>query len=108
MRSTTYKMSNLMHCHCSLTVPSLRPVHALTAPSLRPHCPGIQPDEEQLTTNHSLDKVSNLMDKALESVCGFISVLPGAFSAYRYCAIRSDPKTGEGPLTAYFKVVRIK
>lgn len=29
-------------------------------------------------------KISNILDKPLESVFGFIAVLPGAFSAYRY------------------------
>ncbi len=42
-------------------------------------------------------KVSNMMDKALESVLGFITVLPGAFSAYRWEAIEGRP------LEAYFK-----
>lgn len=32
-------------------------------------------------------KMSNILDKPLESVCGFITVLPGAFSAYRYKAL---------------------
>ncbi|GMF26524.1 unnamed protein product [Phytophthora lilii] len=41
------------------------------------------------------------MDKSLESVLGFISVLPGAFSAYRYEAIRAEK--GVGPLPEYFK-----
>lgn len=29
-------------------------------------------------------KMSNILDKPLESIFGFISVLPGAFSAYRF------------------------
>eukprot|EP00842_Homolaphlyctis_polyrhiza_P001232 jgi/Hompol1/2109/HPOL_005849-RA len=46
-------------------------------------------------------KTSNILDKPLESVFGFISVLPGAFSAYRYRALlnRGD---GVGPLEKYF------
>lgn len=47
-------------------------------------------------------KMSNILDKPLESVFGFISVLPGAFSAYRYIALQNDV-AGEGPLEKYFK-----
>ena len=36
-----------------------------------------------------------------ESVFGYITVLPGAFSAYRYIALQNDP-SGEGPLQKYF------
>lgn len=46
-------------------------------------------------------KLSNILDKPLESSFGFISVLPGAFSAYRYVAVQND-KNGEGPLERYF------
>ncbi|OCL11207.1 glycosyltransferase family 2 protein [Glonium stellatum] len=46
-------------------------------------------------------KMSNILDKPLESAFGFISVLPGAFSAYRYVALQND-KTGNGPLDKYF------
>lgn len=42
-------------------------------------------------------KMSNILDKPLESVFGFISVLPGAFSAYRWKALQGLP------LEAYFK-----
>ncbi|KAL1920144.1 uncharacterized protein VTP21DRAFT_1290 [Calcarisporiella thermophila] len=47
-------------------------------------------------------KMSNILDKPLESVFGYISVLPGAFSAYRYIALQND-ETGKGPLASYFK-----
>ncbi|KAI2638754.1 glycosyltransferase family 2 protein [Hypomontagnella submonticulosa] len=47
-------------------------------------------------------KMSNILDKPLESAFGFISVLPGAFSAYRYVALQND-KNGLGPLEKYFK-----
>ncbi|KAG5642981.1 Chitin synthase 4 [Asterophora parasitica] len=65
-------------------------------------------------------KMSNILDKPLcvvpfvtrnqlvlmravrrESVFGYITVLPGAFSAYRYIALQND-QTGEGPLQKYF------
>ena len=46
-------------------------------------------------------KISNILDKPMESVFGFISVLPGAFSAYRYEALLNV--NGEGPLEKYFK-----
>ncbi|KAH6655805.1 chitin synthase class I [Truncatella angustata] len=46
-------------------------------------------------------KMSNILDKPLESAFGFISVLPGAFSAYRYVALQND-KNGQGPLQKYF------
>ncbi|WWC90481.1 uncharacterized protein L201_005417 [Kwoniella dendrophila CBS 6074] len=46
-------------------------------------------------------KMSNILDKPFESVFGLISVLPGAFSAYRYEAVKNHPN-GKGPLAAYF------
>ncbi|KAJ2959394.1 hypothetical protein NQZ79_g5167 [Umbelopsis isabellina] len=46
-------------------------------------------------------KMSNILDKPLESVFGYISVLPGAFSAYRYAALQNDVN-GHGPLEKYF------
>ena len=47
-------------------------------------------------------KISNILDKTTESVMGYISVLPGAFSAYRYIALQND-EFGHGPLASYFK-----
>ncbi|KAG9297729.1 hypothetical protein G9A89_011244 [Geosiphon pyriformis] len=46
-------------------------------------------------------KMSNILDKPLESVFGYITVLPGAFSAYRYFALGND-ENGNGPLKSYF------
>ena len=46
-------------------------------------------------------KMSNILDKPFESVFGFISVLPGAFSAYRYQALLNR-SPGDGPLDKYF------
>ena len=42
-------------------------------------------------------KMSHVLDKAMESVFGYITVLPGAFSAYRWIAIEN------APLHEYFK-----
>ncbi|KAJ3129426.1 Chitin synthase, class 1 [Physocladia obscura] len=46
-------------------------------------------------------KISNILDKPFESCFGFISVLPGAFSAYRFKALQNDIN-GVGPLEKYF------
>ena len=47
-------------------------------------------------------KMSNVLDKPMESAFGYISVLPGAFSAYRFAALQNDPM-GHGPLHSYLK-----
>ncbi|KAF9455777.1 chitin synthase-domain-containing protein [Collybia nuda] len=47
-------------------------------------------------------KISTILDKTTESMFGYLSVLPGAFSAYRYIALQNDEK-GQGPLASYFK-----
>jgi chitin synthase len=47
-------------------------------------------------------KMSNILDKPLESVFGYITVLPGALSAYRFFALQNDAE-GNGPLNQYFK-----
>lgn len=46
-------------------------------------------------------KISNVLDKPMESIFGLISVLPGAFSAYRWDALLNVD--GKGPLEKYFK-----
>ncbi|GMF29995.1 unnamed protein product [Phytophthora lilii] len=55
-----------------------------------------------ISAQHFEYKISNILDKSLESCFGFISVLPGAFSAYRYEAIRG------APLDAYFQTLNIE
>ncbi|KAF5366968.1 hypothetical protein D9758_003909 [Tetrapyrgos nigripes] len=47
-------------------------------------------------------KISCILDKPTESMFGYISVLPGAFSAYRFHALQNDSR-GVGPLASYFK-----
>lgn len=55
-------------------------------------------------SQHFEYKMSHILDKATESMFGYISVLPGAFSAYRYEAIRPG-EDGTGPLVDYFKSI---
>jgi chitin synthase len=55
-----------------------------------------------VASQHFEYKLSNILDKPLESTLGYIMVLPGAFSAYRYAAVRDD-LGGRGPLASYFK-----
>jgi hypothetical protein len=62
------------------------------------------PTFEVLVAAQSFEyQMANFLMKSLESTFGFISVLPGAFSAYRFEAIFS--RYGECPLTAYFRSI---
>jgi chitin synthase len=44
-------------------------------------------------------KMSNILDKPLESIFGYITVLPGV---YRYIAIQNEKSGEAGPLYKYF------
>lgn len=45
---------------------------------------------------------SNIFDKPIESLFGYVNVLPGAFSIYRYEALRSSSPNQHTPLERYF------
>ncbi|WVO18063.1 hypothetical protein L204_105761 [Cryptococcus depauperatus] len=47
-------------------------------------------------------KMSNILDKPLESLFGYCTVLPGAFSAYRWIALQNNSDEITGPLASYF------
>ncbi|ORY30579.1 chitin synthase 6 [Naematelia encephala] len=47
-------------------------------------------------------KMSNILDKPMESLFGYCTVLPGAFSAYRWIALQNNAD-GTGPLASYFQ-----
>ncbi|KIR31043.1 chitin synthase [Cryptococcus deuterogattii MMRL2647] len=47
-------------------------------------------------------KMSNILDKPLESLFGYCTVLPGAFSAYRWIALQNNGDGKTGPLASYF------
>ncbi|PSC74218.1 chitin [Micractinium conductrix] len=36
-------------------------------------------------------KISHVLNKPIESICGYLTVLPGAFSAFRWAAIEGEP-----------------
>ena len=55
-----------------------------------------------VASQHFEYKMSNILDKPMESAFGYISVLPGALSAYRYIALKNHDD-GTGPLNTYFK-----
>jgi cellulose synthase/poly-beta-1,6-N-acetylglucosamine synthase-like glycosyltransferase len=55
-------------------------------------------------SQHFEYKMSHILDKSTESIFGYISVLPGAFSAYRYESIKPG-EDGSGPLVDYFKSI---
>lgn len=54
-----------------------------------------------VSAQHFEYKINNLLDRTLESCFGILTVLPGAFSAYRYEAIRGEP------LDAYFRTLHV-
>lgn len=55
-----------------------------------------------VAAQHFEYKSANQLDKPLESIFGYIQVLPGAFSAYRFKALQNS-HLDTGPLASYFR-----
>ena len=86
-----------------------------TDPKVAGCCGQMEIDPSQISATNFLHaaqkfeyQLANLMDKSLESAFGFISVLPGAFSAYRYEALRCKDDDGDDVLTTYFSSLNKK
>lgn len=90
-------------CVASTSQPTFRFLHLVAATQQGGCCGEIAVQNTRFW--HPLDaaqhfeyKVSHVMDKAMESAFGYISVLPGAFCMYRWVAVRGEP------LNAYFRL----
>jgi chitin synthase len=44
-----------------------------------------------MDTQYTEYKFSHYLDKAYESLFGFVTVLPGAFATFRYAALEGSP-----------------
>jgi chitin synthase len=90
-----------------------------TDPKVAGCCGQLEIDESKVDRTNLLHaaqqfeyQLANLMDKSMESTFGFISVLPGAFSAYRYSALRvrcvrhqAEDGSGDDALQVYFSSI---
>eukprot|EP00937_MAST-01D_sp_MAST-1D-sp2_P001910 g1910.t1 len=50
-------------------------------------------------------KMSHVLDRALETMCGFVLRMPEHATLYRWDAIKPDQHTGYSPLREYFRAV---